>query len=87
MIPWTQDKREVLRWYHEYKRKQRCLGCGVRGEQVNLTAHHRDPTEKRFNISHMAMRGLSVARIKEELDKCDWLCWKCHRAAHKEGVG
>lgn len=82
MTLWTQDKREVLRWYRAYKSKQRCAGCGVRGTEVNLTAHHLDPQKKRWNISQMVVKGFSVARIKEELKKCDWMCEKCHGKIH-----
>lgn len=82
MIPWTQDKREVLRWYHEYKSKQRCERCG---STYKLQFHHCDPECKRFNVSNMVMRGLSVARIKEEMRKCEILCERCHKAAHREG--
>jgi hypothetical protein len=79
---WTQDKREVLRWYRAYKSKQRCAGCGVR--DAPLQFHHMDPTEKRWNISNMVVRGLSVARIKEEMRKCELLCEKCHKREHGE---
>lgn len=82
MLQWTQDKREVLSWYYSYKSKQRCENCGAPGDMVNLTFHHIDPASKRFNISAMVMKGLSVARIKEEMKKCKILCRPCHDQLH-----
>ena len=72
----------MLRWYHEYKSKQRCEVCG---STYKLQFHHIEPNGKRFNISNMVMKSLSVGRIKEEMRKCMILCEKCHKAKHKEG--
>ena len=86
MTLWTQDKREVLRWYREYKHKQKCECCGVRASDgAVLQFHHIEPTSKRWNISQMVIKGFSVARIKQEANKCMILCEKCHKRIHREG--
>ncbi len=46
--------------------------------------HHIDPTTKQYNISHMVRSGLSVDRIKKELEKCVLLCKPCHIKRHTD---
>ena len=45
-----------------------------------LDFHHRDPEDK--DPGWVTMRGWSWKRIKEELNKCDLLCCRCHREKH-----
>jgi hypothetical protein len=49
-----------------------------------LDFHHRDPTQKEFNINQAWRLGYSMERIKKELKKCDVLCSNCHRKLHWE---
>lgn len=35
--------------------------------------------KKTFNISEAGSRGVSMSRLREELDKCDLVCANCHR--------
>lgn len=56
-----------------------CLICGER-DVVCLSAHHRDPAEKDFNIA--ARDQVSLDKLYSELAKCVCLCENCHRKEH-----
>lgn len=63
----------------EYK-GSKCLHCGYNRYAGALDLHHRDPSQKEFNLSHAALT--SFEKVKAELDKCDLLCANCHREEH-----
>ncbi|MFA5558900.1 MAG: hypothetical protein WDA59_05520 [Methanofastidiosum sp.] len=58
----------------------KCERCGWEGPVAGYTFHHKDPTQKEFNISMVANKSWLV--IKEELDKCELLCQNCHHIEH-----
>jgi transposase-like protein len=55
----------------------RCQLCGYNRYQGALEFHHRDPRQKRFQLS---LGGLTLAidRLREEAQKCALLCANCH---------
>lgn len=59
----------------------KCLNCGYNNNLAALEFHHKDPTQKDFNICKYAQTKLSN-KIKIELDKCILLCANCHRTEH-----
>jgi ActR/RegA family two-component response regulator len=63
----------------EYK-GGKCSICGYDKCKQALEFHHRDDTEKEFNIS--GLHSIRWERIQRELDKCDLLCANCHREVH-----
>lgn len=58
------------------KRKETvCALCG--GQPVEW--HHCQPVEKHHErISALAVHGASIARLKEEMARCEPLCRRCH---------
>lgn len=55
----------------------RCQLCGFNEHQSALQFHHRDPSQKRFHLSHRGMtRGICKMRV--EAKKCVLLCANCH---------
>jgi hypothetical protein len=54
-----------------------CVLCGYSRCLAALEFHHLDPTVKRFSL---AGRGVtrSLARAREEAQKCVLLCANCH---------
>lgn len=58
-----------------------CIGCGNNDPRV-LEFDHRDPAEKRQNVSDML--DLSWKTIKDEIDKCDVRCANCHKIRTQE---
>lgn len=53
-------------------------GCCVCGSKDRLQFHHREPAKK---VSHRIF-SWAKERIEEELEKCDLLCFKCHKKEH-----
>jgi hypothetical protein len=56
--------------------------CGYDKCPQALVFHHRDPSEKKFNISSNFCRSWKV--IEAEVMKCDLLCCRCHTELHYE---
>lgn len=57
-----------------------CVDCGRNGHPAIFDFHHRDPTQKDFEISRK--RCLAYHKILAESMKCDLLCSCCHRLRH-----
>lgn len=57
-----------------------CKKCGYNKHPAAMDFHHRDVSDKDFNIGAAANKKWEV--IKKELDKCDLLCANCHREEH-----
>lgn len=67
----------------EYERRKRkihehlgncCCKCG---KTENLHVDHKDHEDKSFNV--MTNWAISWPRLLEELDKCQLLCYDCHK--------
>jgi len=59
-----------------------CIKCGYNKSVSAMEFHHRDPSMKDFDISKA--RNLKLeGKVKDELDKCDLLCCRCHREEHE----
>ena len=70
---------------HDYmqnmKSQLHCVVCGQR-HPATLHFHHLNSDDKVFNISDAVNRGLSLDRIKKEIEKCIVLCANCHFKRH-----
>src|SRR5262249_13246013 len=55
-----------------------CADCGINDFAV-LEFDHRDPNEKRYDISYLAGSPNSWAAVEREIAKCDVVCANCHR--------
>lgn len=58
--------------------KNPCGDCGE-PDPVVLDFDHRDASLKSFTIGDAVRDKISLARIKEEIAKCDVRCANCHR--------
>lgn len=54
-----------------------CQDCEQSYPYYVMDFDHREGVDKLGNIAHMASLGL--ARVKEEVAKCDVICSNCHR--------
>jgi hypothetical protein len=63
----------------------KCRNCGYSKCVDALEFHHRDPTQKDFNVSDSG-HCRSWEKVKIELNKCDLLCANCHREEHATAV-
>lgn len=85
--------KKCRRQFQAVYRKRRCLAhlgnkcnrCGRNDIDV-LTFHHKDPKTKSYNIAEWisGVRKISFEEAKKELDKCEILCFNCHKLEHTE---
>lgn len=61
-------------------RGSQCERCS---STKDLEWHHRDPNSKFKEISKMCSEREGVRRLRDELEKCDLLCKKCHVVAQR----
>lgn len=66
-------------WAIEYK-GGRCERCGYSKCHAALDFHHLDPNEKDLE----RFTGVSIEKMKIELDKCILVCSNCHREIHSD---
>jgi hypothetical protein len=69
------------KWLIEYKKTLSCVRC-EESHPATLTFHHRDGTEKNFEIANIVKMGVSLKKIIAEIEKCDVLCANCHAKEH-----
>jgi hypothetical protein len=68
-------------WLADYKRDLSCARCGE-SHPATLTFHHREPSEKSFEIGNMLKVKVSLKRLLAEIHKCEVLCANCHAKEH-----
>ena len=59
----------------------KCQSCGE-SRPATLCFHHRDPSEKSFNLDGRTFANRKWEFVKEEVNKCDLLCHNCHHMLH-----
>src|SRR2546429_5758865 len=70
-----------LRWLVNYKSSLSCTRCGE-SHPATLTFHHRERSEKSFEIGNMLRVKVSFKRLVAEIQKCEVLCANCHAKEH-----
>ncbi len=68
-------------WIADYKKELECIRCGE-NHPATLTFHHKDSSEKEFEIGNALALGVSLKRILAEIEKCEVLCANCHAIEH-----
>ncbi len=64
-----------------------CQICGYNKSFRALTFHHRNPSEKRFQLDIRNLSNRGEESCKLELEKCDLLCFNCHMELHENENG
>jgi hypothetical protein len=62
----------------EFFRNAECMDCGLRDFTV-LELDHREPRDKRDDVSNLVRQPHSWSTIAREIAKCDAVCANCHR--------
>lgn len=62
----------------EYFSNHPCVKCGE-SDVIVLEFHHREPSQKEYNISQMKQFGFGIKKVQTEIEKCDVLCANCHK--------
>lgn len=69
---------EIKEFYESYKAAHPCIVCGESAPECVDFHHLRDKVDV---LAHM-VKGGSLKKLKEELEKCVPLCANCHRKVH-----
>ncbi|MBT7706039.1 hypothetical protein HN747_01185 [archaeon] len=76
-------KKELRRWFQEFKKELECSKCGE-NHPATIDFHHRG--EKENEISYMVANGHSKEKILKEIEKCGVLCANCRRKLHYKNL-
>lgn len=77
-----QCRERRIKIVQDYKLSKGCLFCGYNENSESLGFHHPE-NNKEFQVSD-AVPGMSLEKIKKEMDKCIILCRSCHTKLHNE---
>lgn len=75
---------EVEDFLFSFLSKNPCTHCG---ENRILALEFDHLFNKDFNIAESIYRGMSLARVKKEVNKCQVLCANCHRIKTALDIG
>lgn len=59
-----------------------CEGCGYCRNYASLVFHHKDRTQKLFEINGRMLSNCKMDKLREEVDKCSLFCTNCHGEFH-----
>ena len=74
-------------WLKDIKSNMECSCCGYskithKSFKTQALQFHHYQDNKSFEVSNGVHRGMSIEKIKEEMDKCVVLCSRCHAESH-----
>lgn len=68
---------------HYFRNDIRCEFCKKQFKFCQMDGHHKVPEEKEFQIAKLMVKDIeNNTKYIEELDKCIWLCARCHLNSH-----
>jgi hypothetical protein len=71
-------KQRAYEYLGPYLLSHPCVDCGEK-DILKLEFDHRDRKVKLGEISHIIQKGVTLANLKLEVEKCDIRCSSCHR--------
>jgi predicted HNH restriction endonuclease len=83
LVKYVTERRKKIRLKAIEHLGGKCMRCGYSKCPEALDFHHKNPTEKDFNVSKKG-HCRSWERVKKEIEKCSLLCANCHREIHVE---
>jgi len=72
-------KNKIRTWLAECKCNLSCSKCGEKHPAI-IDFHHKG--KKESAIADMVNNGISIEKIKKEINECEVLCANCHRKLH-----
>ena len=82
----ARHREEAKRFLVDYLRAHACVDCGNRDLRV-LDFDHRPGEGKRSDVMRMVKDGFSIARIQDEIARCDARCRNRHAIVTLERSG
>lgn len=77
----AQTRVEYKEWWDDLRSDLYCEECGENHPSC-LDFHHKDPSQKKYNVSQMVNLKIAKWKILLEISKCRVLCSNCHRKLH-----
>ena len=81
----TYTEQKVRGYSNKWKALQykggKCQTCGE-DRPATLCFHHRDPSQKEFQLDGRTFANRKWELVKDEVEKCDLLCQNCHHILH-----
>jgi hypothetical protein len=59
-----------------------CEKCGYDKNIAAFDFHHKDPSQKSYQLDMRKLSNTSMINLMEEVEKCSLLCANCHREFH-----
>jgi hypothetical protein len=59
-----------------------CQNCGYNKNVAAFDFHHKDPSNKEFDLDMRKLSNTTMVKLMREVEKCDLLCANCHREFH-----
>ena len=69
------------KWLVDYKKTLKCARCGET-HPATLTFHHKNSSEKSFEIGNAIVLGVGLKKLLAEIEKCEVICANCHAKEH-----
>lgn len=89
-LGFTRSNKELVRFSRQRNRElilkykaRPCFDCGVQYNPWVMQFDHRDPLQKRYNLTKMGW--CSVETLLSEISKCDVVCANCHAERTQRG--
>ena len=70
--------RDAIRAFVKKEKEKPCMDCRQTYHWFAMDFDH-VRGKKTYNLSICAQKGLSLGRVKQEIEKCDLVCANCHR--------
>lgn len=77
----SERKKEIIRWFKEYKATLCCSRC-PENHPAAIEFHHSNPEFKDDAVSLLVSKGYGKDRILQEIGKCEVVCSNCHKKIH-----
>lgn len=71
----TERKRIAKEYVKEVRSTTFCVRCGKQPVDFHHVDHESNGNQR---VAHLTALGSSLARIQQEIDKCEALCRSCH---------
>lgn len=71
------EKMKRNRAYVVRAKSRPCIDCNVQYNPWIMQFDHRNPCEKKFEMSSLK-NSYSIKKLQTEIDKCDVVCANCH---------